>query len=116
MRILICGGRDYNYYSDLLIAMDDIVKHINPDDITIISGHARGADKLGEKWAMSRDLSIETYPALWDIYGKSAGFKRNIQMLDTKPDLVVAFPGGNGTAHTVRNAKQRGIDVMEITS
>ena len=114
MKILICGGRDYKDQKTVDKAMDHAVRHINPDDITVISGHARGADQIGEAWAKSRDLSLDLYPAKWETYGKSAGFKRNIQMLDTKPDMVVAFPGGKGTAHTVRNAKERGIDVMEV--
>jgi hypothetical protein len=115
MKILICGGRNYKDQETVNEVMDDVVKHINPDDITVISGHARGADQLGEAWAKSRDLSLDLYPAKWETYGKSAGPKRNIEMLNTGPDLVVAFPGGNGTAHTVRNAKERGIDVMEVT-
>jgi hypothetical protein len=126
VNLLICGGRDYKDQETLNRIMDDIVKHINPGYITVVSGHARGADKLGEIWAKSRDLSLALFPANWKRYGKSAGFKRNIEMLDlisVAPEdeyrddhysYVVAFPGGKGTAHTVHNAKKRGIHVMEV--
>jgi len=57
----------------------------------------------------------EHSPAEWDKFGRRAGPLRNEQMLrEGKPDVVVAFPGGRGTAHMVRIAKEAGIDVLEI--
>ena len=81
----------------------------------VIHGGARGADQLAGAWAKERQVSYKTYPAQWDRYGKSAGFRRNEQMLNEgNPDLIIAFPGGNGTAHMMRIARQRGYEVTEI--
>ncbi len=79
----------------------------------IISGGAPGADTLAEVAAAELNLETTIFPADWERYGRSAGPKRNLQMLDTEPDLVIAFAGGRGTAHTVRHALKRGIPVRK---
>jgi hypothetical protein len=81
--------------------MDEISEELDFDNnqpITIISGEARGADTLAKEYATECGWDYEGYPADWRVYGKGAGYVRNRQMLvEGKPDLVVAFPGGNGT-------------------
>jgi len=58
---------------------------------------------------------IQEFKAQWDKYGKAAGYRRNARMLEhPAPDLVVAFPGGPGTANMVMLAKRAGIPVREI--
>lgn len=125
MRVLVCGGRDYGDYLRLKDILDDVAReysiHYNPDDnwlptdITIISGKAKGADQMAIDWAVVNYASFEEYPAQWEIYGRRAGPIRNQQMLEEgKPDLVIAFPGGTGTAHMVKISKKAGIPVREV--
>jgi UDP-N-acetylmuramoylalanine-D-glutamate ligase len=112
MRILVCGGRTYNNVEEVYTTLDAI-KNIE----LIISGHAKGADQMGEMYADERNIETEIYPAEWHLYGRAAGMFRNQQMLDEgKPDLVVAFPGGAGTAGMMRIAHKAGVEVMEIKS
>lgn len=86
-----------------------------PEDITIISGCAKGADQIGIDWAVINWCKLEEYPADWKKYGKAAGSIRNKQMLEEgKPDVVIAFPGGKGTAHMVKIAKEAGVKVIEV--
>lgn len=86
-----------------------------PSDIIIISGKARGVDSAAIDWAITQWAQWEEYPADWKKYGNRAGPIRNQQMIDEgKPDLVIAFPGGGGTADMVRRSKKAGIPVMEI--
>ena len=109
-RVLICGGRDFD---DIDMMQDVLWNHVYPGD-TLIHGDCRGADKLSEKLAQP-DTKIERYPADWTKWGRDAGFMRNVQMLEVgKPDIVVALPGGKGTAMMVRLAKKAGIKVTEI--
>ena len=123
MRVLVCGGRNFHDMDLLKRTIDTVHGFVdcNPkaceDNITtIISGHARGADQLGESYATQMGIGLEVYRAEWDIYGKSAGYKRNMRMLvEGQPDLVIAFPGGRGTAMMVRIAKEADVDVMEVT-
>lgn len=86
-----------------------------PSDIEIISGMASGADTAAIDWAVCNWCKTHEYPANWNLYGKSAGYIRNKQMLDEgKPDLVIAFPGGKGTKMMVDIARKAGVQVMEI--
>ena len=74
-----------------------------------------GADTLGAEWAKAQGIPCEVYMADWEGLGRKAGPIRNQRMLDEgKPDLVVAFPGGRGTADMVRRARSAGLDVLEI--
>ena len=117
MKVLVCGGRDFNDYNLLSSWMIELfVKALLvPEDVTIISGHARGADKLGERFANANNCKLLIFPADWDKHGRAAGHIRNQQMIDEgKPDLVVAFPGGAGTADMIRRAKKHNLRVIEV--
>lgn len=81
----------------------------------VIEGGARGADCMARMWATRNELRNDTHPANWDAYGPKAGPIRNQQMLDNaKPDLVVAFSGGRGTADMVRRARASGVRVVMV--
>lgn len=113
MRVLVCGGRNFADWEKTCWALDQYSRNDPP--ITIIQGGASGADFLAKVWAKFNKVDFEEYPADWKTYGYAAGGIRNQQMLDEgKPDLVVAFPGGNGTADMVRRAKKANIEVIEV--
>ena len=135
MRILVCGGRDFNNKLLMFKTLDKLCKdndwYYRGDcsgednrlpDITIISGMAKGADTLALDWAAVNWCPVLEFPADWDKYGKRAGPIRNQQMLDEgKPDLVVAFHGKprddgrkTGTQDMVERAKKVGVEVVEI--
>jgi hypothetical protein len=119
MRILVCGGRDFFDEERAFAELDAIAPTY------VIEGGQRtrnvhgeiigGADFLAYRWASARDVPGCTYDADWTSHGRAAGPIRNQQMIDDgKPDLVVAFPGGRGTADMVRRAKAAGIPVREV--
>jgi len=112
-RVLVCGGRDYKDEERVFRELDSI--HATRRIDVLIQGGARGADLLAWEWGIIHRVTLETYTAEWKTHGKSAGIFRNLQMLkEGKPDLVLAFPGGAGTAHMVRIAKAAGKEVIEI--
>lgn len=116
MRVLVCGGRDFSDYDLVERTLAPMWK---PHETVLIHGDAPGADRLAESWLRRQfpvlDHEIERYPADWSSHGRAAGPIRNQQMIDIgKPDLVIAFPGGRGTADMVRRARATGIDVREI--
>lgn len=127
-RILVCGGRDFSNGKFLFWFMDNLCEErgwtsdkfsngIPMPDVDLIHGGARGADSLAGEWAKLAFITPEVYKADWKRYGKRAGPIRNAQMLaEGKPDIVVAFPGGTGTAHMVKIAKDAGLEVVEITN
>lgn len=119
MRILVCGGRDFKDHLFLEQFMSDLISEnvAQGDPVTIIHGMARGADHLAGNWAKHNGLTVEEYPALWAKDGKAAGPIRNARMLaEGKPDIVVAFPGGSGTAHMVRISQKAGVRVIRATA
>lgn len=112
MRFLVCGGRDFIDYN----LFERVIKlYVCMRDDVVIHGGARGADSFAHFWSNVNNVSQEVYRADWNKYGKSAGYIRNKQMLDEgKPDYVIAFPGGKGTAMMIRLAKKAGVEVIEI--
>jgi hypothetical protein len=107
MIVLVTGGRDYSDRKQVNGVLDSIHQE-TPIDL-LVHGAATGADTLANIWAFSRGVQPCACPALWDFYGKPAGHKRNLAMLLIKPNLVVAFPGGTGTADMCEIALQAGI-------
>ncbi len=112
MRLLICGGR-YFADSDQAWSALDLLHEIHGIS-AVIEGGARGADRIGAQWALQRDIKVSTYPADWNRYGRRAGHIRNGIMLTCgRPDLVVAFPGGTGTANMMAQAQSAGVIVLQ---
>lgn len=118
MRVLVCGGR--HYYNKQLVKKTLDQLHAAKPISCIIHGGASGADFLAKHWSIAYgQVPHEEYKADWGNgrfgQGRSAGPKRNAIMLkEGKPDLVVAFPGGKGTADMVRKARKAGVAIMEI--
>lgn len=112
MRVLVCGGRDYNDKGFIYMTLNIIDKELGPIEM-ILEGGAGGADRLAYRWACETITPVRTYGADWEKHGKGAGPIRNNRMLrEGKPDIVVAFPGGKGTAHMVSIAKRAGVDII----
>jgi predicted polyphosphate/ATP-dependent NAD kinase len=111
MRVLVCGGRTYNDRKAVYAALD----HLNPQPKAVIHGGANGADRIADDWADDRGITTIAYHADWTKHGKAAGPIRNALMLaESKPDLVLAFPGGNGTADMVARAKAANVPVLQV--
>lgn len=106
MKVLVCGGRDFADKQAVFVALDSLHGIYSFD--TLIQGGARGADWLAGEWANSRRVKNVVVFADWDAHGRAAGPIRNKQMLDMAPDVIVAFPGGVGTANMVKQAIDAG--------
>jgi len=119
LALIVCGGRDYSDRP----AVDRALDHASP--AVVVSGRARGADRLGADWALERGCRLVEVPALWDAHGRGAGPRRNewmlvlLQALQTAGVVsrvgVVAFPGGKGTAQMVGIAEAAGVGVWRPT-
>jgi len=133
MKVLVCGGRTWGEVviprgapphlveaarahakaqkDTLCRVLDDFA----PPITFLIQGGARGADRCALEWVMAKRLPNKTYKANWERHGRAAGPIRNQFMLDDgKPDLVLAFPGGDGTADMVSRAQKGGYKVVEV--
>ena len=123
VRLLVTGGRDYGWWVEGKSEADRLaeVTHIESTlalihekrGITVlIHGDAQGADTVADCWCRFREIAVLPFLANWKKFGNAAGPIRNKQMLDEgKPDGIVAFPGGNGTADMVARGEAAGLVV-----
>lgn len=113
MRVLVTGGRKYQDQARVYSALDAV--HAKHTITLIIEGGATGADRFARGWAIARGVPHETCDADWVRYGNAAGGIRNSQMLaEYKPEAVVAFKGGTGTADMVKKAEAAGVPVWRV--
>lgn len=118
-RIIIAGGRRFEDYETLCKQVKSVFEkyEIVNEETEIISGHAVGVDRLGERFAEENGIFCTIFPANWSKYGRSAGFRRNVAMVnyaaEAEHPLVIAFWDGesHGTGFTIRKAREKGIPV-----
>ena len=129
--VIVCGGRNYGYNEDGSVNTNAVERlHLvlrGIDPMVLISGGARGADFWAHQWgrdhrgshSVEDPFRMRVFYADWSKHGNSAGPIRNAKMLEYLKEqdyskAVIAFPGGKGTAHMVKIARDAGIDVIEI--
>jgi len=117
VKVLVCGSRDFANPFTVSLAIDQRMSEL-PVPTHVIHGAAPGADRIAAEAAERHGHNVQPFPADWETHGRRAGVIRNVQMLDEKPDLVIAYWNGRsrGTAHTVREARRRGIPVEVIAA
>ena len=123
LRVIIAGSRDFNDYELLKKSAIHIInkKTMLPDLARIVSGGARGADTLGERFANEMGLEITRFIPDWDGLGKRAGYVRNEQMAkfaieDDNDGMLIAFWDGQskGTKHMIDLANKHGLEVHVV--
>lgn len=113
IRVIIAGGRDFQDW-DKLVEICDLA-FVNYKEIEIVSGGANGADLLGERYANERGYLIKRFPADWEKYGKSAGYRRNAEMADYAGALIAFWDGvSRGTQHMINLAKQKELKLLIV--
>lgn len=115
MKVIIAGSRDFSDFSFLVSECDKILHPWDVYSTEIVSGTAKGADQLGEQYAVLRGFTVKKFPANWD-FGKQAGYLRNKEMAEYA-DMLIAFWNGEskGTKHMIDLAKEQGLSVKIVT-
>lgn len=108
-KVIVAGGRDFSDFPLMCEYLDRMLVNIR-EQIQVVSGGAKGADKLGEKYAKLKGYDLVIFPANWDKEGKSAGYIRNLQMAEYADALVAFWDGkSKGTANMINLAKQKNL-------
>ncbi|MCU0613259.1 MAG: DUF2493 domain-containing protein [Candidatus Eisenbacteria bacterium] len=111
--VLVCGGRNFADREHLYRSLD--LLHKAEPIWVLVEGGAPGADRLAGDWADDREVIHVRHNARWKVNGRAAGPIRNRELRERWPiQLVVAFPGGTGTADMVRRAEAKGVPVMKF--
>jgi hypothetical protein len=115
-KLIIAGSRSFEDYALLKRETKKFLKSLTKDkDIQIISGTARGADRLGERFAADFNYSLLRMPAEWERYGKAAGYQRNGEMAEIADACIVFWDGySKGAMHMHQIAKDRNLPVKLI--
>jgi predicted Rossmann-fold nucleotide-binding protein len=106
MNVIVAGGRDFMPDDKHKSWLIEQLRDLRAD--TIVCGMAKGADLFGRSVGLELGLTILEFPAMWDLYGRSAGPRRNIQMAELA-DACILFPGGKGTEHMEKVAISRNL-------
>ena len=110
MRVIIAGGRDFDDYEKLCKFCDKILS--NQDKVKIVSGTAKGADRLGERYAEERGYKVKRFPAQWAQHKRAAGNIRNDEMADYADGLIAFWDDkSKGTMHMIDLAREKGLKV-----
>ena len=108
MRVIIAGSRTIDDPS----VLKEVFVYCGWDITTVVSGTARGADRLGEDWAEANDIPVLKFPADWNRHGRKAGFIRNTEMAKNADALIALWDGkSRGTAHLINIARQNNLAV-----
>ena len=111
MRILVCGGRDFE--DDNFVHLELTRFHWRTPITVLIHGAVSGAGMAAETWARRNCIDVVRYPPNWERLGKKAeGHRNHFMLADSRPDVVLAFPGGRHTADLVEKAAAAGIRVV----
>ena len=118
-RVIVAGTREFDNYLLLRTKLADYLLPIPNEEIEIVSGTARGADKLGEQYASDYNLKCIKFPADWNTYGKSAGYRRNAEMAkyaSQEHGVLFAFWDGKskGTKHMIDLAYKYNLETYVI--
>lgn len=114
-KVIIAGCRDFTDYELLREKCDYHLQNLRLEDIVIVSGHASGADSLGERYAQERGFQLETYPADWQAHGRAAGPIRNAKMANVVHALIAFWDGkSRGTKNMIETARKYNLKVAVV--
>lgn len=112
MRTIIAGSRNIIDHRIVQTAIGEAIDDASFDITEVVCGGAKGVDELGRQWAIINKIPIKMYPAKWDELGKSAGYKRNIEMAENADALIAVWDGvSKGTKHMIDTANKFGLTV-----
>jgi dissimilatory sulfite reductase (desulfoviridin) alpha/beta subunit len=115
-KVIIAGSRGFSNYKLLREQCNKYLREKRKtSNIIIVSGHARGADTLGEKYAQDEGFALEIYPAQWKKLGKQAGYRRNEQMAEVADALIAFWDGeSRGTKHMIDIMNNKGLPTKVV--
>lgn len=114
-KVIVAGTRTFKNYALLENRLVHFLSGRKPSEVIIISGGAKGADRLGEKFAKEKHCNLKVFPADWITFGNSAGYRRNAEMSKVANACVVFWDGrSKGTKHMIDIAEKEGLDIVIV--
>ncbi len=111
MRVLICGDRNWDSPDIIWTILDGL--SLQDEEMVLVEGGAKGADFHALGWALDCGIKVDEFQADWNQHGRAAGPKRNQQMIETNPDIVIGFHddilNSKGTQDMLKRAEKAGV-------
>lgn len=109
-RVLVTGSRTWHDADAIADVLSEYVA-LHPTLVIVHGACPLGADAIADAWARGRRIRVERFPADWNRYGRSAGYIRNRAMVDTRPDVCLAFirDHSRGATHCATYAQARDV-------
>ncbi len=115
MKVIIAGGREFSNYQLLKLKCDQLLSQSDKTDIQIVSGGAKGADELGERYAREKRYIVKRFEANWEADGKAAGPIRNRKMAEYATHLIAFWNGSSrGTMSMINIATELGLKIRIV--
>lgn len=112
-RVIIAGSRDFDDLKYATQILDKVFSKKVPD--AIVCGEAKGADTVGKAYAHRHQIAVHSFPAAWNLHGRSAGYIRNAEMADNADALVAFWDGeSRGTKHMINLAREKGLKIIVV--
>lgn len=117
MKVIIAGSRDLADMATVERAVEQAYETRGIAISQVVSGNARGVDKLGEQWADKRKIPVAVFPADWNKFGNSAGVRRNVEMAQYADALIAVWDGkSRGTKHMIEVASHADLLVYVLNT
>lgn len=115
-RIIVAGSRSIQSKEIIFQKQDALFSNkVKQEEIQIVSGGARGVDRIGEEYAATRGFECKIFPADWNNLGKRAGYVRNCRMAENADALVAFWDGRSpGTKHMIQIARSHNLDIRIV--
>lgn len=114
-QLIVAGGRNFSDTELFLKTMQRVEQDLSEYSVSLVSGMAKGADMMAWQFARHEGITCHHFPADWNKYGKSAGFRRNQEMADFSDGLVAFWDGkSHGTKHMIDTMAKQGKWVMVV--
>ena len=115
MRVIVAGSRSIEDYLLVKRELDRLLGKLDKKKLTVLSGHAVGVDRLGERWCDENMVKYELWHPDWNVHGKSAGHVRNAEMVNNASSLVAFWDmSSRGTAGVIEMARKKGLKVRVV--
>jgi hypothetical protein len=113
LKIIVAGSRSFNNYELLKERLNFYIG--SHEEVEIVSGTARGADRLGERYARGKRFVVKRFPANWEKYGKRAGYLRNEEMARYASHAVIFWDGSSrGTENMIELCKKYNLNYRVV--
>lgn len=117
IKVIVAGGRDFNNYQDAEEVLLHYADKLGDEyGLSIVCGGARGADLMGKLFSDKHNAQIYHFPADWNTHGKSAGYRRNVEMADFADRLIAFWDNkSKGTNHMINimNQKRKPVELID---